>query len=429
MLTLSFENAPPFAAPLRFFLTAPLFALLAGLLVLVEGPSLLVSRWTPGALALTHLLTVGFMLQIMLGALIQILPVVAGAHLSRPVAVARAVHGGLTLGGLALAGGLYFMLPDLLLVAAGLLGVSTLVFLGAAGYALIGVPGSSPTIRGIRVSMVGLLGVLGSGLMLVLALVRGWALPLPELADLHAAWGLAGWAGALLAAVAFVVVPMFQLTPGYPARPAWTFPVLVLVLLILWSVALWAGQLLLIRFVQGALALLGMAFAGLTLRLQAQRRRARADATARYWQAGMVTSIFALFFVLTAAIQPATPYSGSLPLIVGILLLGGGFMAFINGMLYKIVPFLAWFHLQSKVVPGLPAPNMNKLLPDAAMQGQMKVHGLAVLLMLAAVFWPLLARPAGFFLALSSGWLGWNLLGAVRRYRAHQRLSLVQGVA
>src|SRR5574343_70151 len=85
---LSFENAPPFAAPLRFFLTAPLFAVLAGLLVAWEGPGLFASRWMPGALAATHLVTVGFMLQVMLGAMIQILPVVAGANLRRPLRVA-----------------------------------------------------------------------------------------------------------------------------------------------------------------------------------------------------------------------------------------------------------------------------------------------------------------------------------------------------
>ena len=71
---LSFNKAPPFAAPLRFFLTAPLFAMTAGLLLLVLGPDMFASRWMPGLLAATHLITVGFMLQVMLGALIQILP-------------------------------------------------------------------------------------------------------------------------------------------------------------------------------------------------------------------------------------------------------------------------------------------------------------------------------------------------------------------
>ena len=99
---MSFESAPPFAAPLRFFLTAPLFALLAGLLIAIEGPDVFASRWMPATLAVTHLLTVGFMLQVMLGALIQILPVVAGANLSRPLLIATIVHIGLTLGALLL---------------------------------------------------------------------------------------------------------------------------------------------------------------------------------------------------------------------------------------------------------------------------------------------------------------------------------------
>ena len=85
---MSFESAPPFAAPIRFFLTAPLFAFLAGLLIVIEGPDIFASRWMPETLAVTHMLTVGFMLQMMFGALIQILPVVAGANLSQPLQVA-----------------------------------------------------------------------------------------------------------------------------------------------------------------------------------------------------------------------------------------------------------------------------------------------------------------------------------------------------
>ena len=53
---LSLDQAPPFHIPARFFLTAPLFVLLAGLLLLWEGPSLLASRWLPLALAMTHLI-------------------------------------------------------------------------------------------------------------------------------------------------------------------------------------------------------------------------------------------------------------------------------------------------------------------------------------------------------------------------------------
>ena len=60
---LSYEQSPPLAAPFRFFLTAPCCGVLAGLLLIVYGEDALVMRWTPAALALTHAVTAGLMLQ------------------------------------------------------------------------------------------------------------------------------------------------------------------------------------------------------------------------------------------------------------------------------------------------------------------------------------------------------------------------------
>lgn len=59
---LSFDNAPPLSVPARFFVAAPGYGVLAGLLVLLQGQDLLLSRWSPAMLALTHLLTVGVLL-------------------------------------------------------------------------------------------------------------------------------------------------------------------------------------------------------------------------------------------------------------------------------------------------------------------------------------------------------------------------------
>ncbi|MBL8431378.1 MAG: hypothetical protein JNK80_03200, partial [Dechloromonas sp.] len=106
-----------------------------------------------------------------------------------------------------------------------------------------------------------------------------------------------------------------------------------------------------------------------------------------------------LFLPLTATAWPQLAELPGWSLVFGILLLVGGFMSFIVGMLYKIVPFLAWLHLQNS--GGGLAPNMNRLLPEAAMQRQVKAHALA----------------------LASGWLFYNLLGAVLRYRRHLKES------
>jgi len=419
---LSFENAPPFAAPLRFFLTGPLFAALAGLLLLLDGGALFVSRWSPATLAATHLLTVGFMLQVMLGALIQVLPVVAGANPARPLRLAAVVHGSLSLGTPALVGGFLLAQPMLLSGGAVLLLCGVLYFLISTGRALFGVPSTSPTIRGLKLAWGGLFAVLALGVPMALGMAHGWSLPLLVLTDLHAGWGLGGWAGVLLAAMAYVVVPMFQLTPGYPARPGWWFPVFIVAVLVCWSLAVFLDLPWLIRFCQAALALAGLAFAGLTWHLQRQRRRARADATYRYWQLGLLSSLAALGMLLAAAAFPALAEWTGWSLLFGILLIAGGFLPFITGMLYKIVPFLAWLHLQNQGQAKIPAPNMGRILPDADMQRQMQAYVLALVVLLGAVFLPdWLARPAGGLFAAANLGLAVNLFAALRRYRRHGR--------
>jgi hypothetical protein len=70
----SLERGPPLTAPLKFLYTAPWFLCLAGMALMSAGPEALVTRWSPHLLAATHLLTLGFMMQAMLGALLQLLP-------------------------------------------------------------------------------------------------------------------------------------------------------------------------------------------------------------------------------------------------------------------------------------------------------------------------------------------------------------------
>jgi hypothetical protein len=102
---------------------------------------------------------------------------------------------------------------------------------------------------------------------------------------------------------------------------------------------------------------------------------------------------------------------------LGVLALAGIFVSAISGMMYKIVPFLNWLHLQRLGGPISAVPNMKKMIPAEAMTGQLRLHVLAVVLLLAAVWQPGLARLAGLALAASFAWLGWNLIGSVRRYQ------------
>lgn len=88
-------------------------------------------------------------------------------------------------------------------------------------------------------------------------------------------------------------------------------------------------------------------------------------------------------------------------------------------MLYKIVPFLAWFHLQAQLQARAGSiPTMKEMISASAMRGQFRLHVAAGLLLMGALAWPSLSWPAGVALAGSALWLAANLASAVRRFRA-----------
>jgi hypothetical protein len=103
---------------------------------------------------------------------------------------------------------------------------------------------------------------------------------------------------------------------------------------------------------------------------------------------------------------------------LGILLILGVFTSAINGMIYKIAPFLYWLHLQRLGGAAAMLPNMRALISERSMRGQMLLHFVALALLLAALALPALARPAGAALAASCAWLGGNVIGGYRVYAA-----------
>lgn len=420
---LSFDQAPPFAAPFRFFVTAPFFALFAGILLVVVGPDALSSRWTPGALALTHLLAIGFLLQVMLGAMIQILPVVAGANLFRPLMIARVVHPLIVVGALALSAGFLGLAAVAMPLAMICLSAAVGVFLIAGAASLRGIPHTSPSIAGFKLATLGLLVTVGLGLVLAGGLQGYWGLPLIELTQVHANWAFGAWALALLSAVAYVVVPMFQITPPYPGWFSRRFGTWLL-----WAVVI--TSLAVIRFddevaatIQMSIFALAAAFCGMTLWLQSRSRRSRPDATQKFWRMAMICGLVACVGWALARMVPEIADWRGTPLLLGVLLLVGGFMSVIIGMLYKIIPFLIWLHLQNRGQSRVTAPNMKAVLAESRMLLHYRMHLGACVVLMAAAVWPdLLARLAGLAFAAAACCLLANVAAAAGVYRRHAAL-------
>jgi len=416
---LDFKQAPPISVPFRFFLTAPLFALLAAALMLWHGDDLFVSRWSPATLAVVHLLTLGCMTMVMAGAMTQMLPVLAGAPVDRPRIVAAIVHPALSVGTLLLACGFLFAQPLLLKCAIAILALGLGVFL-IATLSILSRTRPTVTVFAVALATTALAVTLVLGLTLGASRAWGIALPSLSLRDLHPAWGLMGWTGLLVAGVAYQIVPMFQITPNYPRWLTRGFASTMFAALTMMSIAQWQDgrmgwqwlDLLCVCLIAGAYIL----FAGITLNLQRQRRRRLADVTLEFWRVGMVC------MALAAALLVSQKFSllrfSQAEVLLGVLVIVGAALSFISGMLCKIVPFLAWFHLQSRSGVGTAVPNVRTLLPEKAQRVQLRLHIVALALCISAALLPsVFTYPAAICFGLA--WLSvlWNMLCVARVYR------------
>jgi len=395
--TLNYGAMPSIWVPLPFLLTAPCFVFAAAVLLMWHGEAALGSRWTPLTLAMTHLMTLGFLTMTIVGALFQILPVVAGTAIALAGPVAALAWGGLAAGtvllssalGLGLGAGAY-------VAAAAMLGLAGLLVLAAVGAAVSHrvAPAAQPLLAGVRLAISGLAVTMGLGAALALYLAGLGTLDVLLFTDVHASWGLLGWIVALTAAVSFQVIPMFQGTPVYPRVLEHGLPALLFLLLLAWSAAamLEAPAVQLVAEI-GVGALL-LKYAATTV-LFFYRRKRKADVGTCYWSLAMACLALAVLvhFLPLEHDQRA--------LLTGLLVIAGFGMSAVNGMLYKIVPFLVWYHLQCAPRAGR-VPGVKSIVDEARALRQWRWHVVALGLLLAAPLAPaVLARPAGLFTALA----------------------------
>ncbi|MBV8157829.1 MAG: hypothetical protein JO278_09235, partial [Dyella sp.] len=207
----------------------PIWGVLAGLLLVIDGDSLLRSRWHPDTLALVHIITLGVLGNAMFGSLLQFLPAAAGVPL-RGGRLGAWVHVVLNAGALSLVGGFQLASTPLLTLAGILLPLAFVALVGLILPAVCRAAGQRLLRAGVGASLVfGLTTALLGGVLAICASGR-LSLVMPPWVDVHAAFGLLGWVVLLLASVGRVVMPMFQGTgvPPVKCHAAWLGSLVVL---------------------------------------------------------------------------------------------------------------------------------------------------------------------------------------------------------
>lgn len=411
---LSLANTPPYSVPLGFFLMAPLFALVAGVLLMTAPEYALTSRWTPTVLATTHLLVLGFITSIMCGSLLQILPVLIG---TRRVVTARTAGTMVVM----LGGGTALLSAGLLLTHGPLSWVGAALCVGmlpAFAFEVIRALAASSGLRRIRWSVAlavfALIVTVFMGAMLI-GSRSGW--PASGVGkswtDVHLAWGLAGWMGLLLIGVAGELLPMFYLSPPPAQWLMRALPWAITGLLLSLSWMAWIGEAVALPVVLPIGLLLsfgGFAIAGFVSQLK--RRRPRRDPTLGFWWLGQASILLAAVAWLMQAPVVLT----------GVLLIVGAGMSFTCGTLFKIVPFLSWYHLQATKVKrrrtDVKLPTMQGFIGDTVAHWQLAIHTAATALLAIGAWWHAPTVWTGGLLLAGSALLLWYaLLRAAWRYR------------
>ena len=406
---LSLDQAPPISAPVRFFLTAPLFAMAAALLILWTDPSVLLSRYSLETIVVTHFFTIGFAAMVMLGALQQMLPVLAGVAVPRAALVATTSHILISLGLVLMAVGLLESLKVVIFIATLSLGLGFLILLSAIVLAIRKVEFLTPTIRGMRWAI----GFAVVVVMLGMHLLSSYATGVMgethlSFANMHAVLAIFGFAGILIIGVAFQVIPMFYVTPAFHENYQKYLVLALVSTLILWSVLsfvavdlAWIAKTLLVLL----LALFGY----LIIEKMNQRKRPIADITVYYWRLSGGMAILGGILWLSSGFIETEILS-----FVGVIIGGGFMMGVMSGMLYKIIPFLVWFHLNGMGYMSI--ASMGEMVHKKMALTQFVLFLLSLALFSLAFWFPVLMKFGALSLLVSMVLLEVNLVRAYKNY-------------
>lgn len=336
---LSLNQAPPLSVPFRFFITAPLFGILLGLVFFFFPTDLIINRYSSVAIGVIHLFTLGILSMIIFGAMQQMMPVLAGAVVKKPLLFANVVHTSLTVGTLCFSSSFIFEIKPLLHIGATLLAIAFLTFFSVSTYLLLKVKFLTSTVNAMKLFTFS--GIITSLLGLYLAyshISNSIGAFHYNFMYMHILFGLFGFATILIMGVSFQVIPMFYVALDFPKFIQNKIPLFVIALLIAFGMFLFLG------FDTYVLKLLFSVFFVLFcvhgLNSLNKRRRPVFDVTLWYWKLSLS---FLLISMLNWLFVPQDSY------FLLAIMFGFGFLySLLQGMIYKIIPFLAWFHLSSK---------------------------------------------------------------------------------
>ena len=401
---LSTDQAPPISVPFRFFLTAPLFGILMSIILFLYPISEVFNRHSPVAVGLIHIFTLGMLSMIVFGALQQMLPVLAGVSFKKALVFANIVHISLLIGTLGLSGGFILSSKILLMIGSGFLTISFGFFFLILLQHLFKVKYLTSTVNTMKLfSIIGAITAF-LGLYLVGQHISGNINSYHYIfVNIHILFASFGFAILLIMGVAFQVIPMFYVAPDFPNNVQNKFPRVILGMLFV------AGIFIILKLdwqlIKLIISTLVIVFAYYGLYSLNNRRRPVFDVTLWYWK-------FALYSLIIS--QVLFLFFDNI-ILLALIFIFGFLYPLLQGMIYKIIPFLSWFHLSSKGYFSI--PTLRDFIKEDLIKLQFLIYISSFLFFILSVFLNQLFLYIASALFLVSNLIFLiNLISAIQKY-------------
>lgn len=378
---ISLRQAPPLGVVISFFLNAQCYLILAGISFFLEL----------SPITLVHCLTLGFLLLSVFGAITQMLPVLAGIYLPRVRVVSALTLIFMNLGILLFIVGSGLVFKDSLLeftfgLALGCISLGILIFLGNVFYQARHITHKTPTIYYMFAALVVLVGLWIAGLTLGIKFVGfTWGLESQIwLLLTHRIFALS-FVTLLIFGVILQVLPMFYVAPAYPKIFYATIVPLLFALLLCGVIVGFLDENLqnpIIYFFYALLGVLLLSLGVMSLRILFLRKRKITEVSLWFWVFGFSNLIACALccFSFLGGLDSTLPFLSKLVAFFAL----GFVLSIIFAMMFKIVPFLTWFHLSFNGI--LELPNMREIIPQKAMKWHFTIFIVSYLGLLFSCF-------------------------------------------
>lgn len=352
----------PLTVPLPFLLTGACAAALFGILLPWVVPEAMQSPGFPHVLALVHIATLGWLTMTIIGASLQLVPVMIVA----PLRAARFIHWQypMYVSGVALlVAGFWWMRPWLMVIGGTLIVLAVVHYVVVLGITLAHATTRPLTVPFLIASLTYLCIVLSLGLTVALDFQFGFlGSVLDQLLLTHITLGIVGWLSTTLIGVSYTLVRMFALAHGHSDRLGRIIFVLLngsIVGLALGFIFSWLPLILLSG---SALIAAAWLFAYDFTRMLRMRRRKVLDVS----QYHSIAALAYLSLLMPLGIV-VTLFGWQRPAVLvalGLAALVGWLGQSIIGYLYKIVPFLIWHTRYGPLVGRQKVPLMRELMHE-----------------------------------------------------------------